>query len=157
MSSGLGERGPIRKRDDQRVRRNKDEVETEKVTAIGLVSIPPLGLDNPHPLVEDLYRSLAESAQSRFYEPSDWQYARLTMLLLNDMIGTRLDKDGKPYPISAVKIQAVNQMMTSLLMTEGDRRRVRLEIERKQSGGDAKVVSIADAYRERLGMLPTQH
>lgn len=155
----MGDRGPVPKREDQRLRRNKDEVETETITVIGQVPIPALdfenlGIENPHPLVLDLYRSLAESAQSRFYEPSDWQTARLTMLLINDMISVRRDKDGQPYPISAVKIQAVHQMMNTLLMTEGDRRRVRLEVERKPSGPDAKVTSIEDLYRKRLGLLP---
>ena len=44
-------------------------------------------------------------------------------------------------------------MMTSLLVTEGDRRRMRIEIERKKTqpdGEDAKVIRMSDIYRDRL-------
>jgi hypothetical protein len=43
--------------------------------------------------------------------------------------------------------------MTSLLVTEGDRRRMRIEIERKKTadtGEDAKVIKMSDIYRDRL-------
>lgn len=146
MSSGLGERGPIRKRDDQRVRRNKDDVETDKVTAIGLVPVPPLGFDDPHPIIQDLYRSLTESAQKRYFEPSDWQYARFALHFADQLL--------KSPKVNGQILATVNQMLNSLLVSEGDRRRVRLEIERQQSEGDAQVVSIAAAYRERLGLPP---
>jgi hypothetical protein len=148
----MGDRGPIPKRDDQRIRRNAEYKDIEKVTEIGPVPIPPLGFNNAHPLVEDLYRSLTESAQNRFFEPSDWQYARLAMYALNEMLQAT-NKEGEKIPFSAMKLQTINQMFSDLLMTEGDRRRVRLEIERNQpSGPEAQVLSIADKYRDRLGL-----
>ena len=130
------------KRSDQVIRRNKPEVPVEKVTAIGAVLIPELGIANPHPWGYDLYRSLKNTAQRNYFEPSDWHYARLTMYVLNDM----LQNDG----IGAMKLTAVNQMLASLLLTEGDRRRLRIEIERSQDGPEATVTQIADIYRERL-------
>lgn len=145
----MGDRGPIPKRDEQRIRRNAEYKDIEKVTAIGQVPIPDLGLDDPHPLVTDLYRSLTESAQRRFFEPSDWQYARLAMYTLNEML-QMTDKDGDKRPISAMKLQTINQMLSDLLMTEGDRRRVRLEVERQPTGGDAKILDVADLFRQRL-------
>lgn len=142
MSSGFGERGPVRKRSDQRVRRNKDEVATEKLGVIGVVPVPPLGFSDPHPLVSDLYKSLRDSGQSRYYEPSDWQYARLALHFADQLL-----KSSRP---SAQLLVTVNQMLSSLLVSEGDRRRVRLEIERNQSGADAKVLEVADLFRQRL-------
>ncbi len=132
--------GPIPNRSDQRVRRNK--VDIDKVPVIGSVRVPKLDIENPHPLVTDMYDSLKDSAQAKYYEPSDWQHARLTMYLMNDMLQ-------KPK-ISAMMLSSVIQMMTPLLMTEGDRRRVRMEVERTPSGPGAEVVSIADVYRQRL-------
>ena len=140
--------GPIPNRSDQRVRRNKPDVPIEKITAIGGVPVPDLGILNPHWLVRDMYNSLKVSAQKKYFEPSDWQYARLAMFTLNEML--QPSEDGKPARISAMKLQVVNQMLGSLLMTEGERRRVRIEVEREQSAGDADVVQIADIYRERL-------
>lgn len=135
----MGVRGPVPKRSDQRVRRNKDE-DLEKVEAIGVVRMPHLGLDNPHPLVVDLYLSLADSAQSRFYEPSDWQYARFALHFADVLL-----KSARP---SSQLLASVQTMLTDLLVSEGSRRRVRLEVERSQSGGE--VLDVADMFRQRL-------
>jgi hypothetical protein len=135
----VGVKGPIPKRSDQRVRRNKDEC-LEKVEAIGVVRMPFLGLDNPHPLIVDLYLSLADSAQSRFYEPSDWQYARFALHFADVLL-----KQQRP---SSQLLASVQTMLTDLLVSEGSRRRVRLEVERSQSGGE--VLDVADLFRQRL-------
>jgi hypothetical protein len=139
----------VPKRSDERVRRNEPEgPPVEKVTAIGTVVQPPLGFDRPHPLVVDMYHSLGQSAQAKFYEPSDWQVARLAMLAMQQMLTAR-DKDGKLIAISAMKLQVLNQMFQSLMMTEGDRRRLNLEIER-QGDQPGVVVNVADVFRQKL-------
>lgn len=136
--------GPIPLRSDERVRRNKDGTEIETVTAFGYVEKPELGIPNIHPLVRDAYESLKTSAQVRFYENSDWQYARITMYMLNEMLWQNR--------LSAQLLAAVNMMLSNLLMTEGDRRRLRIEIQRKENnpGTTGSVTSITDVYRERL-------
>lgn len=143
----MGTRGPVRKRDDQRVRRNKPEVPTEKVSVIGKVGVPELDLQDTHgvpvhPIVQDFYKSLADSAQSRFYEPSDWQLARVAMSFLNKLLHSE-----KP---NGQLLTTVNQILTGLLVSEGDRRRVQLEVERNQGAGDADVLDVADMFRQRL-------
>ena len=138
----MGTRGPIPNRSDQRVRRNKPETPIDKVVSIGNVSIPPLDLTNPHPLVRDLYESLHSSGQSKYYEPSDWQYARIACHFADQLL-----KSSRP---SAQLLVTVNQMLSSLLVSEGDRRRVRLEVERNQSTEDAQVLQVADLFRQRL-------
>ncbi|WP_244431603.1 hypothetical protein [Segniliparus rugosus] len=132
------------KRSDQRVRRNKEDVPVEKVAAIGAVTVPDLGINDPHPIVKDLYSSLAESAQSRYYEPSDWHFARLAMGFVDGLV-----KSSRP---SAQMLTVVNQMLTDLLITEGARRRVRLEVERDQSEG--VVLDVASLFRQRLSESP---
>ena len=68
----MGQTGPIPNRSDQRVRRTKDEFgPITKIEAQGTVEVPALDLDDPHPLIVDLYRSLANSAQAKYYLPSD--------------------------------------------------------------------------------------
>lgn len=134
--------GPIPKRDDERIRRNKPEVETTVIEMIGAVTAPALGIADPHPLVQDMYDSLMESGQSKYFEPSDWQFARLTMIFVNDLL--------KSYKPSAVMLQTVNGMLSDLLFTEGQRRRVRMEIERADSGPGGKVLDVADIFRERF-------
>lgn len=139
----MGTRGPVPKRSDQRIRRNVDEAgPVEKLEVTGEVEIPELGIEDPHPFIEDFYNSLAESGQARYYEPSDWQFARWVCMAMNDFL-----KSAKP---SAVMFQAINSALSDLLITEGERRRVRLEIERNQAEG--KVLEVADMFRERLGL-----
>jgi hypothetical protein len=47
-------------------------------------------------------------------------------------------------------LASVDSMLRTLLLTEGERRRVRLEVDRNNSGELAVVTDIADVYRERL-------
>jgi hypothetical protein len=140
----MGERGPVPKRSDERIRRNATEVPVEKLEVIGSVQVPELGIDDPHPFIVDFYQSLIDSAQSRYYEPSDWQYARWLCFAMNDYISGR-----KP---SAVMFQSINAALSDLLITEGERRRVRLEIERGQNGDTegGTVTSFEDYMRKRL-------
>lgn len=137
----MGARGPVPKRSDQRIRRNKQDVAVETVVALGVVPVPELGIENPHPIVVDLYRSLRESAQAKYYEPSDWQFARLTMQMINNLCWS-----SRP---SAQLLTAVNSMLTDLLVTEGARRRVRLEVEREQVAG-AIGNNVAELFRQKL-------
>lgn len=136
----MGARGPVPKRSDQRVRRNKAETPIEKVEYIGAVEIPPLNFDDPHPLTKDLYESLGQSAQARYYEPSDYQLARSVLHFLDQQF-----KSGRP---SGQMIAALFSQLTDLLVSEGARRRCRLEVERAQAGGD--LIDVADIFRKRL-------
>jgi hypothetical protein len=136
----VGARGPIPARSDQRVRRNKPEVAIDKVQVIGKVRAPDLGFDDPHPIILDFYLSLPESAQSRYYEPSDYQQARLIFFFL--------DKQLKSPRPSAQMVAACFAQLSNLLVSEGDRRRVRMEVERAQSGGE--VLDVAEIFRARL-------
>lgn len=125
-------------------------------------------LDEPeaewHPLAEDWYLSLAKSGQALFYEPSDWH----TAYLVADQISRALEPrptvigetaDGEPVirylvlPMPGATLNAVLKACSSLMATEGDRRRLRIELDRKKAmdaalAGDNKVVSIAKTREE---------
>ncbi|OHT98262.1 hypothetical protein BKG71_19280 [Mycobacteroides chelonae] len=152
--------GPPPERSDQVVRRNKRDVPIEKVTAIGAVQVPELDIENAHPFVVDIYESIGKSAQSRYYEPSDWQFARLTMYALNEELNAVYqsgDNKGKKKPLGVMKLQVLNQMMSTLLLTEGDRRRVRMEVERNTQTGQegGQVLTMADRFKQALGAQAT--
>lgn len=132
--------GPVPKRSDERIRRNAEVIPIEKLAAAGLVIAPALALDDPHPMVVNFYDSLKESAQAKYYEPSDWEYARYVMYFINKL----LRQQGNP---SAVMFAAINTALSNLLVTEGDRRRVRIEVER--DGQEADITDIATYFRER--------
>jgi hypothetical protein len=134
--------GPVPNRSDQRVRRNIPEIPIDKITVIGPVKVPDLKVANPHPLVIDLFESMKTSGQSKYYEDSDWAHAQVTFHFLNDLL-----RSSRP---SAMLLSTVSSMMTALLLTEGDRRKVRIEVERNQSQGDAQVISVADHFKKQL-------
>ena len=133
-------RGPVPKRAEERIRRNKDEVPITKIEANGVVEPPELGLDDPHPIIQDLWRSMAESAQSRYYEPSDWQFARFTLHFADGLV-----KSSRP---SSQMLVAINSALSDLLLSEGQRRRVRLEIEREQTA--TQVADVAELFKQQF-------
>jgi hypothetical protein len=99
-----------------------------------------------HPLARDWYRSLSESGQSQFYEPSDWATARV----LAEMLSKAL-KAGK---VSAALVERWQAGATELLTTEGARRRMRLELERPAPEGEGEAVAgvaYLQDYTDRLG------
>lgn len=132
--------GPIPKRSEERIRRNKPEIEITKIEASNEVTQPPLGFDDPHPIISDLWDSLGESAQSEYYEPSDWQFARFTLHFADGLI-----KQARP---SAQMFQGVTSALTDLLVSEGARRRVRMEIER--ANASTTIVDASAELRKRM-------
>lgn len=139
----MGTRGPIPKRDDERRRRNKPDTDTTTIEMTGEVEAPDVDL-GWHPIAADWYRSLAKSGQSKRYEPSDWAAARL---VAHDM--TRHLNSGR---FSSQALAAIWSAMTDLLTTEGARRRVRMEIDRKPDkpaeAGEGASVTRIDRYRD---------
>ena len=138
MSGVPGRGGPVPKRTDQRRRRNKPDVEVDHAPGAALVEQPEAD-DNWHPIAHNWYTSLAQSGQSVYYQPSDWQVARLVAEGMHRMLTM-----GK---FSAIAFQAIMSSMTSLLVTEGDRRRMRLELERAKPADadeDASVTVLSD-------------
>lgn len=141
----MGTRGPVPKREDVRRRRNKDEA--GPVTRGQGARHVPVPRTDPewHPIAQRWFKSLKESGQSHWYEPSDWAAA---VYVAEAMSRNLSANDGK---FSAVLFQSVMSAMSELLTTEGARRRARMELEREESAEDASVTAIAD-YRSALGL-----
>jgi len=133
----MGKRGPVPKRDAERRRRNKPDVPTDTVKLPGRVPAPGASRSWLK-LARRWYQSLMESGQAQFYEPSDWATAQYVAELMS-----RLLSEDRP---SAEMVKALNPLMNSLLTTEGERRRVRIEIERPVEQQPAGVTAM-DAYR----------
>lgn len=139
----MGNRGPVPKRSEVLRRRNKPDVEVTKAEGAAEVPIPD---PDPawHPIAAGWYLSLAESGQSRFYEPSDWWTAVY--------IAEAMSMNVSSGRMSAQMFAAVLSGMTELLTTEGARRRARIELEKAASDvtQDPSVTALDD-YRRRLG------
>lgn len=122
----MGSRGPVPKHSEDRKRRNADSVvETEKVVIESQDVVIPEADANWHPIAVRLWDSLAISGQARFYEPSDWA---LAYSLMDDLTYYKCATKRSGQMLASIYSQ-----MSSLLITEGDRRRVGIELARKTS------------------------
>lgn len=149
--------GPPPKRSDQRRRANKPVVPVEIAEGASVVKPPPVN-GKWHPVAKRWFQSLRESGQAKFYEPSDWATAYLIAEAMSrelqpQPVGTT--DDGKvlmaSLPPKGASLSAWLRAMTSLMVTEGDRRRLRLELQRPDEGDEeATSVSELDEYRRRL-------
>ena len=111
----------------------------------------------------DWYLSLSRSGQAIFYEPSDWMTAWLLAQQISlaleprpVQIGTNAEGDPQyrtmVMPMPGAALNAFLKGASALMATEGERRRLRIELDRKKRAdamisGDGKVASIA-AKRE---------
>jgi hypothetical protein len=92
-----------------------------------------------HSIARRWYMALGRSAQREFYQPSDWAQAYLAAEVLSRLLTA--DK------LSAVGLAAWDGMSARLLVTEGDRRRARIELERQKphdADAAAGVTSMLD-------------
>ena len=131
-------RGPVPKHSSQRRRRNKTGVESIEA---GAPASQPAVREGLHPLAAHWYESLGQSAQSRFYEASDWAAA----LIVAEAIDAYARK-----PTGSL-LGSILSGFQVLLVTEGDRRRMRMELERSgDANGSPQVGGKVIDYRSRL-------
>lgn len=158
-----GTRGPVPKRSDQRRRTNAPEVPIDSAPA-SIAVVVPAPSEDWHPVARQLYEALRDSGQAHFYEPSDWATAYLiaesiSLDLKPQFVGfaqTGRDTTEAEFaviPLKGASLSAYLKALSSLLATEGDRRRARLELVRAANVDEdeaAAVVQLA-AYREQVG------
>lgn len=167
--------GPVPKKDKERRRRNKTPESSGSLSSLpaqvvnvdellaGDVEIPEPDA-NWHVIAKEVYLAQVRSGQVIWMEPSDW--AMLYLLCesisrdLNDQpIGIH-PETGKvikaKVPLKGASLSSYLKAFEALLMAEGGRRRLRIELERQKrldaaAQGDGKVIDIvqerADAFK----------
>jgi len=136
--------GPIPKRDSERTRRNKPENEGGVSLAKGAalpVEVPPADPDWA-PRAKSWYESLSTSGIAAFMQNSDFEYARILCDALTHYY---------KHP-TAMMLASILSGMTSLGTTEGDRRRMRIELEAPKAPVQSTGVTELNGYRSRLGV-----
>jgi hypothetical protein len=158
MAGVKGAGGPPPKRESQRRRVNKPEVPIESAYAGEPPVVPPAD-PSWHPIAAMMWEALPKSGQSAFYTSTDWAAAFALCESMSRefkpqpmVVGSGKDAQVEmvSLPPKAASLSAWAKIMSGLLVTEGDRRRVRLELERPSSGEEAVDVSELDEYRRRL-------
>lgn len=161
MPGGLG--GPPPKRDAERRRRNKPTIPTETVNIDELISAPvevPVPDEGWHPIARQLFDSIKRSGTAIFMEPSDWAAAYLLCESISrdlepQVVG--ITEEGEvvraEIPLKGASMTAYLRAFASLMLMEGDRRRLRIELERKKAtdaaaAAQSNVVSLAKARSE---------
>lgn len=136
-------------------------------------------LDEPvpawDPITVAFWESFSKSGQSIFYEPSDWMTIYTAMELLDRWlkpqdvkVGQRgsLKDEGlggdieyifepKIIAIPGSVLNAISKVLSSVMATEGDRRRLSIELERRKAmaaaaAGGSNVVPITQSRQERF-------
>lgn len=165
--------GPPPKKEAERRRRNKDDIPVEVVNLdemlAGEVEVP-VADEDWHPIARSWYESLKSSGQALWYEPSDWMTAYLLAEVLDRWlkpqdikVGQIGDEDGsvtyvfeqKVIAMPGATLNSLLKGMSALMVTEGERRKLRIELERKKAveaalGGDGVVVPISQKRMERF-------
>jgi hypothetical protein len=135
-----GVRGPVPKRSTQRRRTNAPEIPVESVPPAPVADEGepwkvPLARGEWHEIAKDWFHALKKSGQAGWFQPSDWMEAYVAAQVLSEMLNA-----GK---ISAMLYASWSSHTSRLLVTEGDRRRVRIELERGEKADPDRDAGVA--------------
>lgn len=152
----MGARGPIGKKKDAKMgHRTKAELAGTEVINLDdidddLIRLAEEGMipavENWHPVAKTWYESLAKSGQRIYYQPSDWATAYLLAESISrdlkpQFVGVNEESGEVIYeaiPLKGASLAAYLKGFSSLMATEGDRRRLQLELERESLKGQGK-------------------
>ena len=165
--------GPVPKKDAERRRRNKTPESGRSLSSIpaevvnvdellaGDVEIP-VPDEDWHPIARQVYEAQVRSGQVIWMEPSDWAMLYLLCESISrdlnpQVVGITEDGDvvKDVIPLKGASLSSYLKAFEALLMAEGGRRRLRIELERQKrldaaAEGDGKVVDIVQRRQDAL-------
>jgi hypothetical protein len=132
--------GPMPKRSEERTRRNKtgeDGLSVKKGVAL------PYQWQEPgedwDPRIVTFYESFKDSGMQAYYQQTDVS----VLWLACDLLSSQVMSSGRP---SAMMLAECMKMLDGLGITEGERRRIKIELDTPQvQEVDAKVVAMESA------------
>lgn len=156
--------GPPPKRDSERRRKNAKTIPTSTVDIAALTARPVEIPDcdaSWEGITRQWWNSLARSGQSVFWEPSDWSTAYLLAEAMDrelkpQPVVTRTGEDVSvemmTLPIKGASLTALLKGFSALMVTEGDRRRLSIELERRRDAESLPegVTSISQTRAARV-------
>lgn len=160
--------GPVPKKDAERRRRNKSPESAGSLSAIpaevvnvdeilaGEVEIP-VADENWHPIARQVYEAQVASGQVIWMEPSDWAMLYLMCESISRDLNPQvvgITEEGevvKDYiPLKGASLSSYLKGFEALMMAEGGRRRLRVELERqKRLDAAAEGGNVIDIVQHR--------
>lgn len=142
--------GPVPKKDAERRRRNKKPESEGSLSAIpaqvvnvdellvGEVEIP-VPDERWHPIARQVYEAQMKSGQVLWMEPSDWSMLYLLCESISRDLNPQvvgITEEGEVVkeiiPLKGASLSSYLKAFEALLMAEGGRRRLRIELERQK-------------------------
>lgn len=151
--------GPVPNRSDDlarpRTRKGSDQVPVTK--GVARETFIPEPDPEWHPIALMVWESLATSGQSDFYQQSDWAIAwsiceDLSYYKTPQTIWSTKSEREYSKPRSGQMLQTIMSALSNLLVTEADRRRVRIELQEPEGEKTPLEVVVMDDYRKGLGL-----
>jgi hypothetical protein len=152
----MGTRGPIPTPSAQRRRRNKSAGPSAKLTATR--APVPAADKHWHPIAKKVYQSIKKSAQVELLQPSDWATAYLLCESISRDLKPQVvgisERTGEvlieTIPLKGASLAAYLKGFAALGMTEGDRRRMGIELQLPSVEEEAPDAANLDEHRRRL-------
>ncbi|WP_028472115.1 hypothetical protein [Nocardioides alkalitolerans] len=149
--------GPIPQREDALARPRARKGSDQQAVTKG--ELRPVAVPEPdedwHPIARMVWDGMVSSGQADFFQNSDWAFAWSTCEELSLYKSPKINREtGEEYhKRSPEMLKALLASLTSLLVTEGDRRRVRIELTSPEPDENAATVAQMDNYRNRLKVV----
>lgn len=146
----MGKRGPVPNRSED-LARERTEADNRRAGTLDVRkgTLRPTKAPKPdpdwHPIATMLYTSLGRSGQSDWYQDSDWAYAY--------MVCDELSVYKSSEKTNGQVLATIYSAMSSLLVTEGDRRRVAIELESPPKNEKKASDFAMERYRNGLGLV----
>ena len=150
--------GPVPKRSTERLGHRTDKADPRRVEMKEDIR-PPKPDPTWHPIARYFYDSLKRSAMSQFYDVSDWATAfTLCETISRDLKPQVIAYDDRLHKVIRVKrpvkgssLAGYARFFALLGVTEGDRRRLNVEISRYSAEKpELHAVKTLDDYRTKL-------
>lgn len=140
--------GPIPNREEDLARPRERKGSDQQSVTKGVmrpVTIPHADKDW-HPIARKIWDSLKTSGMADFYQQTDWA---LAYSLMDDL--SKMKKNGRP---SSQWAQVIYQQLGTLGLSEGERRRMRIELHEPDDGAtDVEDEAISSYENELMGSV----
>lgn len=152
----MGERGPVPNRSEDLARdpsRKGGDRGNITFGELRPVTIPQMD-ESWHPIAKLLWQSMLNSGQRDFYQDTDWAFGYSLMEDLTRYKEPQLNRFGEEYfKRSGEMLKTIYTAMERLLICEGDRRRVRIELTAPDTGEDDEADDVMESYEAGLATV----